>query len=300
MAEDDEKQEKRSTRGTVLCNRRVDGNYTMLPNNIVQSEIVNLSPEAFRLLAYVASRPETWELRTKPTAEHCSMGRDRVRNACNELEQHGLARFVEARETSGRIKLRQWEFTLTPYQWADPEEAAGDSHSLKFRVRQKASKSPQPENPAPEKPAPGNRPQQRTDSTKSKKKKRTLSAVGEISELVVMSVGAAAGHTASLPAPAQADSKTGSAMEEVVPRLWPFPDGADVTKHIKTTGLEPQAVWDQFREQKLKGRVSDNIRNLGGYLTNMARKMARNAYGPADPQSLAKARAALAARGNRR
>ena len=64
--------QQKPQRGTVLCNRRVDGPYTVLPNAIVQGS--DLTPEAFRLLAFIASLPEDWNLRIAQAAKKCRMG----------------------------------------------------------------------------------------------------------------------------------------------------------------------------------------------------------------------------------
>jgi hypothetical protein len=53
---------------------------------------------------------------------------------------------------------------------------------------------------------------------------------------------------------------------------------------------------DRFLERKLKGKIPRPPDNLAGYLVGMARRMAKEVYGPADPGALAKARKALEAR----
>ena len=58
--------------------------------------------------------------------------------------------------------------------------------------------------------------------------------------------------------------------------------------------VEPQAVWDKYREQKLSGKA-DHVRKEPGYLVGMARKMAKEAHGPADPAAMKKARDDLSA-----
>jgi hypothetical protein len=83
-------------------------------------------------------------------------------------------------------------------------------------------------------------------------------------------------------------------MEEL-PELWPFPDDADVTRRVKATGMDPQAVWAKLRQQVLTGKAA-NIKNPAGYVVGMARKMAKEAYGPANSDEFKQATEALRAR----
>jgi hypothetical protein len=106
-----------------------------MPNAIVQGS--ELTPEAFRLLTYIASLPEDWSLRIAQAGKRCLMGRDRTYNALRDLEQLQLARLMGEKASNGRIIRQWWEFTLTPGQWKAPlpenPDTADGVHILKFR-----------------------------------------------------------------------------------------------------------------------------------------------------------------------
>jgi hypothetical protein len=141
-ANEDEQVKPKQTRGTVLCNRRVDGPYTVLPNALVQSKNIKLTPNEFRALAYITSVPEDWDLRPEQAAKVCDMGRDAWYDALYGLQGHRSARHMVARE-GGRIKARRWEFTLSPGVFKEPEEP---EKSLFLEIRIKRKKLV-PENP---------------------------------------------------------------------------------------------------------------------------------------------------------
>jgi hypothetical protein len=63
------RQGARQRRGQVLCNRRVDGPYAHLPNWLIQGS--DLTPEAYRVLTYIASLPLDWKLRSEK-ASRCA------------------------------------------------------------------------------------------------------------------------------------------------------------------------------------------------------------------------------------
>ena len=85
MATNDDQQENHQPKhGTVLCNRRVDGPYTLLPNTIVQGP--ELTANAFRVLAFIASLPEDWHLRIEQAAKRCKLSRNLFYAAIKELE----------------------------------------------------------------------------------------------------------------------------------------------------------------------------------------------------------------------
>ena len=133
MAADDDQQE----RDPVLCNRRIDGPYTVLPNRIVQGS--DLTPDEFRLLAYVASLPSDWNLRIPQAAKRCGMSPELAYKALNGLVGRDLARHV-TKVVRGKIAAGWWEFTLTPGQWKEAPEKEGEDGGrlfVNFRKRRK-------------------------------------------------------------------------------------------------------------------------------------------------------------------
>jgi hypothetical protein len=64
--------------------------------------------------------------------------------------------------------------------------------------------------------------------------------------------------------------------------------------------VEPEAVWSRFQRQRRRGGIPNVPDNLAGYLVAIAKRMAKEAYGPADPSKLADARRELARRNSRR
>jgi hypothetical protein len=289
MAETDSQQEDKPTRGPVLCNRRIDGeNYTLLPNRLLQGK--ELSAKAFRVLAFIASCKPEWELRIPHVAEVCRMSRNTVYSAFKELKALNLARDLTPRGKDGRIGKSWWEFTLTPGQWLEPADGKPD-HVPDFRKRRIP---PYPNSPHKAEPYMAGA-DKKTNRTQIKKEKNQQSDCPIISDLVVLPDGATGEGTGPQRVKAPPLSKTGSAMEEL-PTQWPFPD-TDITVRVRASGIEPQAVWDRFRERVAARKIqAGNIKNLGGYLVGMARKMAQEAYGPADPAALKRAAAALSAK----
>jgi hypothetical protein len=229
----DDQQEKAQP---ALCNRpRVDGPYTVLPNTLVQSKGIKLTPNEFRVLAYIASVPEDWSLKIGQVADVCAMGRDAVYDAIHGLQDHGLARHLIARE-GGRIRARRWEFTLTPGLFKEPD----DSLFLETRIKRKKLV---PENPDQDSPDQVKSTLQSLISHKHHSGKRSKPDQRDfIQEVVVVTDGAAGEGAASRPAPCPAEGTTGSPVESL-PSCWPFPDTADVTKRVRNSGVAPQAVW---------------------------------------------------------
>jgi hypothetical protein len=272
-------------RGTALCNRRVDGPYTVLPNSIVQGD---LSPDAFRLVAYVASLPEDWSLRAEKTWKLCKLTRNRYYDALKELCERKLARNLTKRSPNGKIESTRWEFTLTPGQWKEPDGSLIPA----FRKRRN-DLFPENHNMVDHNMVSGTL--QKTDTDKFNRKKNQQSDCQDFSS---GDLSGSDGATGARPTPQTASppvaSKAGSATGEL-PAQWPFLDDAQATRSVRRLGVEPQAVWETFRAQALAGKCGD-IKNLAGYLVTMARGMAKAAYGPSDPEALRQAREALSAR----
>jgi hypothetical protein len=107
------RQGARQRRGQVLCNRRVDGPYTHLPNWLIQG----VRPDAGSVPGTHLHRVPSARLEAaiREGFKVCRIGRDACYKALNEHEGRALARHIVVRDAaSGRIRHRRWEFTLTP------------------------------------------------------------------------------------------------------------------------------------------------------------------------------------------
>jgi hypothetical protein len=270
-ADDGQQGDGRPARGPGLCNRRVDGRYTMLPNAIVQGTEVKLTPNQFRVLCLIASLPEDWNLRIEQVAKTCCMGRDAVYDAIYGLQEHRLARHLVARGERGRIRARRWEFTLTPGVFLESD----DPLFLESRIKRRPLDPDLPDQVPPDQVEPT---LQRLVSHKAHSQKDP--DTGE-------PVENRAPHGR---ATARAESKTGSAMGSA-PLHWPFPDDGEAARRIRAYGMEPEEIWQQYRRRLNAGKIPRPPDNLLGYLVGIAKRMAKEALPPADPSALADARA---------
>jgi hypothetical protein len=263
MATDDDQQEGRQPRrGTVLCNRRVDGPYTILPNAIVQDS--ELTANAFRVLAYIASLPEDWHLRVEKAAKRCNLSRNVFYAASKDLEERGYARHAVEIAPSGRIVSRRWEFTLTPGVWSDgPKPAEG--HRIEYwspEARKKRHKPPHPEN---------------RDEEENRPRPENRDEVGKASSRVASSGSASSGHeytTKTIKNKVYKETKTNGGG-------WPFPQDAEVTVRIGKLGVEPKAVWAQY----LATSLAAPPKNLPAYLIGIAKRMAKQELARASTDS---------------
>ena len=267
----DDDQHTDGKRRPVLCNRRVDGKYTLLPNAIVQGKGLKLTLNEFRVLSLIASLPEDWNLHIEQVAKTCGIGRDAVYDAIHGLQEHRLARHLVARGARGRIRARRWEFTLTPGVFLEPD----DPLFLESRIKRRSLDPDLPDQVPPDQVEP------------------TLqSLIGH------------KGHSEKYPetrdpvekcpphgrATVRADSKRGSAMGSV-PFHWPFPDDGDAARRIRAYGMEPEEVWQQYRQRLNARKIPRPPDNLLGYLVGIAKRLGKARLPPADPSALADARA---------
>jgi hypothetical protein len=261
----------RPARGPVLCNRRVDGRYTILPNAIVQGTEVKLTPNEFRVLSLIASLPEDWNLRIEQVAKTCCIGRDAVYDAIYGLQEHHLARHLVARGERGRIRARRWEFTLT----AGHFQEIANPLFLESRIKRKALVPDLPDQVPPDQVEPTLQRQ-----VSHKQRSHTHPETGEPVD----------NGAPQRQATARAESKTGSAMGSV-PLHWPFPDDVDAARRIRAYGMEPEEVWQQYRRRLRARKIPQPPDNVLGYLVGIAKRMAIERLPPADPSALADARA---------
>jgi hypothetical protein len=73
-------------------------NYTCFGNALTQSN--QLSPRAYRILTYLLSLPDKWQLRVKHLMNHFGFGRDSTYNALKELRRLGYATLKRGRRSS--------------------------------------------------------------------------------------------------------------------------------------------------------------------------------------------------------
>lgn len=71
----------------MIIRREHNGNFTILPNNIVNDE--RLSVEAIGVLAYLLSRPPNWKIRHAQLRKACRVGRQKLQRIIRELIQAG-------------------------------------------------------------------------------------------------------------------------------------------------------------------------------------------------------------------
>ena len=78
---------------------RKDDRYFVAPNEPFNNE--SLSWEARGIIAYLLSKPDGWEVRTKDLVRRGPAGRDKVRRVLAELEEHGYLHRYQGRQVSG-------------------------------------------------------------------------------------------------------------------------------------------------------------------------------------------------------
>lgn len=81
---------------------RKESNFVMMDKGFLQNP--ELSAKAKGVLAYILSLPDDWILFKSELVKHFTDGRDSLRGALKELEQHGYLTQEEVRDERGRIK----------------------------------------------------------------------------------------------------------------------------------------------------------------------------------------------------
>ncbi|MEY9396778.1 hypothetical protein ABIF79_003153 [Bradyrhizobium japonicum] len=126
-------------------------NFTMIANDCFRDE--RLSYEALAIFTYLRSKPRDWKVMQTELAKRFKSGRDRVRNAINELVAAGYIRKVQERVAkTGRWSTVDYDVLALP-------------------------DAPSPERPMPEAPLPENRSLLSTDllpSTDSTKEQSNI------------------------------------------------------------------------------------------------------------------------------
>jgi predicted DNA-binding transcriptional regulator len=138
-----------------------ESEYTTIFNDCLNDE--SLSTDSVAILVYVMSKPADWKINIKNISNRYSIGRDKVRNAINNLKERGYVKRVRQRNKDGSLsKILIYAsdkpvFLTNPIIAEFPEEnevikEANKQPSPEIQAvvtAEKTDKQPQPENPAP-------------------------------------------------------------------------------------------------------------------------------------------------------
>lgn len=107
---------------SIVRGSRASDNFAQIANTILQDE--RLSYRARGVAASMLSRPPGWTTSSERLAQAGKEGREAVRSALRELEEHGYLIRTKARDDKGQWQHRQ-EIFDTPGQGipADPGAA---------------------------------------------------------------------------------------------------------------------------------------------------------------------------------
>ncbi|NEU95671.1 helix-turn-helix domain-containing protein [Bradyrhizobium uaiense] len=117
-----------ATKGSqvTIAQHTFTSNYTVIGNACFNDE--RLSFEALAIFTYLRSKPSDWMVRQTELARRFKAGRDRVRNAINELIAAGYIRKVQER-IAGRWGAAGYDVLAAPDAPA-PEEPSPENRSL--------------------------------------------------------------------------------------------------------------------------------------------------------------------------
>lgn len=105
-------------------------NYTVMSNHHLQNN--NLSLRAMGLLSYMLSKPDDWVFSVEGIAAKCRDGKDSVRSAVKELEEHGyIVRRPRARDENGHLKEAVYDVYELPDENPDFEAKDKKDEPLK-------------------------------------------------------------------------------------------------------------------------------------------------------------------------
>ncbi|APC70735.1 hypothetical protein AQ622_00603 [Pseudomonas aeruginosa] len=127
---------------TVIVRRRVESNFTTLPNELIRDN--RLSWKAVGLLVYLLAHPANFRLNLVYLAKQRPSGRDATRSALRELEATGYVSIERSHDSRGRFSTTTWMVSQTPDFGRDPP-CSGNPHTV----------NPAKENPKAESPASG-------------------------------------------------------------------------------------------------------------------------------------------------
>lgn len=129
---------------TVIVRRRVESNFTTLPNELIRDN--RLSWKAVGLLVYLLAHPANFRLNLVYLAKQRPSGRDATRSALRELEATGYVSIERSHDSRGRFSTTTWMVSQTP-------DFGGDSPCSENPYAVKPTKEkPKTESPASDKP----------------------------------------------------------------------------------------------------------------------------------------------------
>jgi len=108
--------------------------FTILPNRVIRDH--RLSFRARGVLAYLLSMPPGWRTSSTRLARQAKEGRDAIRTALEELQQHGYATLVRHQDEAGHW-ITEWHVTdkaceqpVDNATYPRPENPASDNQAL--------------------------------------------------------------------------------------------------------------------------------------------------------------------------
>lgn len=105
-----------SQRETIITVKPRTG-FTVLPNRTLRDSRLSLKTRA--ILAIMFSLPEDWDYTAAGLSAICGAGRDAVRSALRELEEHGYLTRVQRHDASGHFSRNEYIVTDEPASEAD-------------------------------------------------------------------------------------------------------------------------------------------------------------------------------------
>ncbi|KRO14221.1 hypothetical protein IV64_GL001705 [Lactiplantibacillus xiangfangensis] len=87
-------------------------NYTVIDNAIIRDK--SLSWKAKGVFAYLWSMPDDWEFYETEVMTHAKDGRDSLRSAIKELQDHHYMQRTRSRNEKGQVKTSDWELSDKP------------------------------------------------------------------------------------------------------------------------------------------------------------------------------------------
>lgn len=118
-------------------NRPADA-YTMISNEFVRDD--RLSLKARGLGAWLMSHADGWETSVAAVARAVGAGREQVRSALAELEEHGYLRREQTRAEDGTLGHALYLVQCTPF----PDEPAGENRERETGITVSRSRVPGP------------------------------------------------------------------------------------------------------------------------------------------------------------
>ncbi|RCN05551.1 hypothetical protein PA40_04073 [Pseudomonas aeruginosa] len=117
---------------TVIVRRRVETNFTTLPNELIRDD--RLSWKALGLLVYLLSLPPSgFKLHLVTLGKQRPSKRDATRTGLRELEVAGYLAIERAHDSRGRFSITTWLVSSTPF-YADEPPCSGNPQTVEPSV----------------------------------------------------------------------------------------------------------------------------------------------------------------------